>query len=541
MMNHSTQRFPNLLWISFEDVSPRFGCYGDLVARTPHTDRLAAEGTLFRNAFSTAGVCSPSRCAVITGMYAPSIGAHHHRTSHPEVHTPDLPTPYEVVPPAYVKLLPEYLRVKGYYCTNNFKTDYQFKAPFTAWDENGKEAHWRNRAAGQPFFSVFNLDVTHESGMWRNCDKRVTDPGQVALPPYLPDTDKSRQALALHYDNLESADRRLGELLRQLDEDGLADDTIVFVWSDHGEGIPRSKRWLYDSGICVPLIVRWPGHIAMGAESDQLVSTIDLAPTVLSLIGLPVPAHMQGQPFVGPKSKPREFVYAARDRHDESYDMVRAVRDGKYKYIRNYHPEKPYFDWVPYGHQHAILQEMWRLHAAGKLEGPQQTWMADGRPPEELYDCVSDPWETDNLAELPAFRDVLERMRRELDDWRRRIGDKGDIPEWQMVRQMWPDGTQPQTAPVQFVPIDAANPGRRTAPAGGHCQSPALLMLYCATQGASIAYTTDDGDNPCWRLYAAPIRLAEGAHRVRAKAVRIGYKPSEESKAAFTTVPPVQQ
>jgi hypothetical protein len=217
--------------------------------------------------------------------------------------------------------------------------------------------------------------------------------------------------------------------------------------------------------------------------------------------------------------------------------MVRAVRDGKYKYIRNYYPDKPYFDWVPYGHQHAILQEIWRLHAADELEGPQRALMADGRPPEELYDCVNDPHEIDNLAEQPGCRQVLERMRRELDGWRRRIGDMGDIPEWQMVRRMWPDGEQPATAPVQFVPIDEEHPGLEAAPGGGDYRAPALLMLYCATQGASIAYTTEEGAAPRWRLYTAPFRLPEGSGIVRAKAIRIGYAPGEETQVRLTVQP----
>jgi N-sulfoglucosamine sulfohydrolase len=527
---------PNVLWISFEDTSPRFGCYGDSLARTPHIDKLASEGMRFQNAFSTAGVCSPSRCAIITGMYAPSIGAHHHRTKKP-VYTDAHPTPYEVVPPAYVKLLPEYLRATGYFCTNNAKTDYQFNAPFTAWDENGNHAHWRNRNGDQPFFSVFNLGITHESGMWRDQVELLTNPDEVKLPPYLPNTDKSRKALALHYDNLEAADQMAGGLLRQLEEDGLADNTIVFIWSDHGEGIPRSKRWPYDSGTHVPLIVRWPGQIEPGTSSEQLVSMIDLAPTVLSLLGSPVPGHFHGQPFMGPAMCPRDYVYASRDRHDQGYDMVRAVRDSTYRYIRNYHPEKPYFDWVPYGHQHAILQEMWRLHAQGELQGPAHTLMADKRPVEELYDCKNDPHEIHNLAADPRYRKVLERMRQEQKDWSKRIGDMGDIPEERMVRMMWPDRIQPQTAPVQFVPIDEKNPGLEPANTDGYYQKPTLLMLFCATQGASIAYTLDEvteGEEPRWSLYTAPFLLPEGKTVVRSKAVRIGFKPSEETGLRLT-------
>ncbi len=528
----TTHTLPNILWISFEDTSPRFGCYGDDLAVTPNIDRLAAEGVVFQNAFSTAAVCSPSRCSVITSMYAPSIGANHHRTSTPQ-HTNELPTPYEAVPPAYVKLLPEYLRLKGYFCTNNGKTDYQFTAPFTAWDENGNEAHWRNRKQNQPFFSVFNLDVTHESGMWRAYDQLETDPASVQLPPYLPDTEKSRKALALHYDNLKQADQMAGTLLKQLEEDGLYENTIVFIWSDHGEGLPRSKRWLYDSGIRVPLIVRWPEKVEPNTTSEQLVSMIDLAPTVLSVLGFSIPGHMQGKPFLGEKNDQRDYVYAARDRHDEGYDMVRAVRDSKYKYIRNFHPEKPYFHWIPYGHNHAILQEIWRLYANDELKGPQQLLTAKERPVDELYDCEDDPFEINNLAEDPKYQTVLKRMRNELERWRDKIGDKGDIPEEQMVHTMWPNGIQPQTSSVQFVPIDKNHSGSEPMQEGDTYQAPALLMLDCATQGASIAYTFEESEPQHWRLYNAPLQLPVGNTRIHAKAIRIGYKPSEQTSAVF--------
>jgi N-sulfoglucosamine sulfohydrolase len=487
---------------------------------------------LYRNAFSTAGVCSPSRCAVITGMYATSIGAHHHRTS-TDSHTDYLPTPYETVPPPYVKTFTEYMRGQGYYCTNNRKTDYQFAAPFTSWDENNGQAHWRNRKPGSPFFAVFNLEKSHESGMWRKYDRLITDPADVALPPYLPDTEKSRRTLALHYDNLAENDAKVGMLLEQLEEDGLTDNTIVFIWSDHGEGLPRHKRWLYDSGTRVPLIVRWPGRINPGTVSDRLVSMIDLTPTVLSLTGITVPKHLQGEPFIGPKASEagREFVYAARDRHDVGYDMVRSVRDSRFKYIRNFYPDKHYFDWVPYGHQHGILQEMWRLYAEDKLEGPQKALMGNGRPAEELYDILNDPHEIRNLAEMPEYRGELARLSDELDRWRSKVGDMGEVPEPQMAKLMWPEGTKPVTAPVQFVPIDHDHIGNKDAAYGGvHTyKAPALLMLYCATQGASIAYTTEQGENCAWTLYTSPLRLPEGRTSIRAKAVRIGYAESREA------------
>jgi len=227
---------PNILWLSLEDTSPRFGCYGDEVARTPNLDKLASEGCRYPNAFSTAGVCAPSRSAIITGMYQTAIGSQHMRTRHTNAHAPQMPTPYDAVPPHYVKCFPEYLRMAGYYCTNNTKTDYQFTPPITAWDELSAQAHWRNRPDGTPFFAVFNRTVTHESGMWPEKRPEVeTDPDSVTLPPYIPNTPKARLALARHYDNIADNDAWVGEMLQQLEDDGLADNTIVFI---------RASVWL---------------------------------------------------------------------------------------------------------------------------------------------------------------------------------------------------------------------------------------------------------------------------------------------------------
>ena len=527
---------PNILWVSFEDTNPFYGCYGDPIARTPNVDRLAAGGCRWPNAFSTAGVCAPARSAVITGMYPTSIGTHHMRTAHTNPHAPELPTPYSAVVPHYVKCFPEYLRAAGYYCTNNVKTDYQFDPPLTAWDELSTEAHWRNRPdPAQPFFAVFNPTKTHESGMWpENCPEPTFDPDAIRLPPYFPDTPKVRQAMARMYTNIEHNDGILGGLLDQLEEDGLAENTVVFHWSDHGP-LPRGKRWPYDSGIRVPMIVRWPGEIEPGTVSDRLVSTVDLGPTVLSIAGVEVPWHVQGQAFLGPaEAPPREHVFAARDRHDEAYDMVRAARDKRFKYIRNYRPDLPYLSWIPYRNRHPILQEMWRLHAAGKLEGPQTLMFRHPRPVEELYDTLADPWETRNLAADPAFQPELERLRDALDDWRDEVGDLGEVPEAEMVRQWYPDGHRPTTAAPLLVPICEDSPGRDPAPEGGRFRGPVLLQLHCATQGASIAWTFEPGEKPRWQLYTTPLRLPAGRTTVRARAVRIGYHDSPEAAATFT-------
>lgn len=524
---------PNFLWVSFEDTNPYYGCYGDPVARTPTLDRLAAEGRRWTRCFSTAGVCAPARAAIITGMYSPSIGTHHMRTTHTHPAMSELPTPYSAVVPHYVKCFPEYLRAAGYYCTNNVKTDYQFTPPVTAWDELSTEAHWRNRPdPDQPFFAVFNPTRTHESGMWpENTPDIVFDPNEIELPPYFPDTPKVREAMARMYTNIERSDRELGELLQKLEEDGLADNTYVMHWSDHGP-LPRGKRWPYDSGIRMPLIVRGPG-IDAGSVDEELVSTVDLGPTVLSLAGVNVPQHMQGQPFLGAQAKPpREYIYAHRDRHDEAYDMVRAVRDRRFKYMRNFHTDQPYLPYIPYHNRHPIVQEVWRLHLAGELNETQSIMFKD-RPTEELYDTQADPYEINNLASDPAYADELERMRSSLDDWMNSIDDLGRISESEMVRRWYPDGEQPQTAAPVFVPHCEETPGMELANQGATLTGPAALQLHCGTQGASLTYTLEDGDKARWQLYTKPIRLEVGENKVRAKAIRIGYQESGEVEAVF--------
>jgi N-sulfoglucosamine sulfohydrolase len=538
----SDGRRPNILWISFEDTNPFYGCYGDKVANTPNLDRFAEQGCIWSNCFSTAGVCAPARSAVITGMYPISIGTMHMRTRHTNDAAPELPTPYSAVIPHYAKCFSEYLRGAGYYCTNNDKTDYQFEPPFTAWDECSKTAHWRNRPSqDQPFFAVFNLTRTHESGMWDDKDQEITtDPANIELPPYFPDTPKVRTSMARMYSSITYNDGLFGDLLTQLEEDGLADNTIVFHWSDHGP-LPRGKRWPYDSGVHVPMIVRWPHSIEPGTENERLISTVDLAPTVMSLCDIDVPRHFQGRAFLGDQdARERDYVYMSRDRYDESYDMVRAVRDKRYKYIRNCRPELPYLLWIPYRNRHPILQEMWRLYLAGELKDEQLAQFHYPRPSEELYDTKADPFELHNLARDSAHRGELRRLRDACDKWTDRVGDLGKMPESEMVRQWYPDGKQPQTAAPVFVPISTLKPGTSALSESDEADAvfvgdhPWIVQLYCATQGASIGYTFDLGEDPNWALYTKPVSLPEGDSVLRAKAIRIGYKESREAVARLS-------
>ncbi len=531
---------PNIVWISNEDMSPHLGAYGDRLARTPVLDRLATQSIRYTRAFTTAPVCAPSRAAIITGMHQSAIGAQHMRTS--ESRVAELPAPYVAVPPFYVKAFPEYLRAAGYYTTNRAKTDYQFGVPFTIWDDLGREAHWRHRPdPAQPFFSVFNLEVTHESQAFPSSPARkgkplITRPDDVEVPPYYPDTPLVREELARMYDNIADMDGQVGAILAQLEADGLAESTIVFYWSDHGDGLPRAKRSLYDSGLRVPLMIRWPkalaSTIAAGSVSDDLVSLVDLAPTVLALAGLEVPAHMHGRVLVGPAAAPPPpFVFGARDRMDIEYDMMRSARDRQFLYIRNMQPELPYAGHVIYRNQSAILQEWFKLHAEGRLSGAAALWMRTSRPAEELYDAVRDPHQIDNLAAAPAHRGTLERMRAAVTTWMAHIGDQGLITESEMVQRMWPGGMQPRTAQPYIVPRRTTDTPARTPTLTG--SDPFEVVIYVPTQGASVGYTTEEGPTPTWHLYTGPIRVVAPT-TIRAKAIRYGYLESAESRVAIT-------
>jgi len=554
---------PNVVWIIVEDCSPRLGCYGDDVARTPAIDALADDGARYEHAFATAGVCAPSRAATMTGTYQTALGAHHMRTTTHDV--AGLPDPYEAVPPHHVKGTSETLRRAGYYCTLDAKTDYQFGEPFTMWDHHGDGANWRDdaREPDQPFFSVLTVHATHESGMWDPGEfpdgsfhdpgeEPGTDPDAVEVLPYLVDSPGTRASIARYYDAIAWTDDWVEGVLDRLAADGHAEDTVVMLFSDHGQGLPRCKRWPYEGGIHVPLIVRGPG-VEPGVR-DRLVSLVDLAPTTLELAGVEPPAHAQGRPFLDPETttgdapEQREYVFAARDRHDEVYDTVRAVRDDRYKYLRNYQ-STPYVGWVPYRNRHPAMRDLLEREAAGELDEVQARWFAsaDERPVEELYDLYADPHETVNLADDPAYRDVLDRLRTALDDWMDRTGDRGHEDESATRRRGWPDGDQPTTATPHVIPNA---PGRRGNydPIEGETTlaAPARVRLQCTTQGASIGYALDpeeadtgatdpdEAEAGQWELYAGPVDLPAGTSTLRTKAVRYGFAESDVRTVTVT-------
>ena len=470
---------PNVLWISTEDISPDLGCYGDSYAVTPNLDKLAAQGTRFTRCFSHMGVCAPARSGIITGMYPTGIGTNHMRC--------------RGVPEPRVHCFTEYLRAAGYYCTNRSKTDYQFNAPTTAWDRCGRCDDWRGRAKGQPFFCVINFTGTHESRARCKPGAKLThDPAKATLPPYYPDTPIVRRDWAQYYDNITALDGQAAGVLEQLEADGLADDTIVWFWGDHGRGLPRGKRWIYDSGLLVPLLVRvpakWrktlcpdhPDSLKPGTVNGDLVAFVDFAPTMLSLCGVPVPEYIQGQAFLGTqKAKPRDYIYGARDRVDEAYDMIRCVRDKRFKYIRNFLPHLPRSLDVAYMNQMPTMKEMRRLFAEGKLKGPQLQYFEKPKPLEELYDTEADPHEVNNLAADPRHKATLERLRDALFTWMKETGDFGLLPECEFDALKRPGDTYAQTTAPG---VSVKKQGDAT-----------LVELVCATPGASIAYQVSAG------------------------------------------------
>jgi uncharacterized sulfatase len=414
---------PNILWITSEDNGPHLGCYGDTYADTPNLDALAARGLIYRNAWSNAAVCAPARTAIITGMYPTSLGAQHMRS------LVDLP--------ASIRLLPQYLREAGYYCTNNVKEDYNVRPNGSVWDESSNRAHWRGRRDDQPFFAVFNFTTTHESQIRQRPHRPVHDPAKVRVPAYHPDTPEVRRDWAQYYDKLTEMDRQAGNILRQLEADGLADDTIIFYFGDHGPGMPRCKRTPFNSGLNVPMIVSFPEKwrqlaakgYAPGSNTDRLVAFVDLAPTILSLAGIQPPAHMQGRAFHGEfAAAENSYLHGFRDRMDERYDMVRSTRDQRYVYVRNFMPHRRYGEHVAYMFQTPTTQVWQRLFQEGKLS-PAQARFWQTKPAGELYDLQTDPDEVHNLAESPEHREVLERLRGATHGFAISTRDVGFLPE----------------------------------------------------------------------------------------------------------------
>ncbi len=539
---------PNILWLVTEDMGSYIPPFGDSTIVTPNLSRLAKEGVVYPNLFSTSGVCAPSRAAITTGMYPSSIGANHMRTTSNTEET-GLPK-YTAIPPLQARMVSELLRMNGYYCSNNYKEDYQFKAPVTAWDESSPYAHWRNRDNGQPFFSIFNFTETHESGLfepygfreietrhyqsgdrnykWKNYGAshaqnrmaeedtpiHISKDTKFNIPPYLPDTEVVRRDMWKLYNNIAEMDRQVGSVLKQLEDDGLLENTIIIFYGDHGGPLPREKRLIYDTGLNTPMIIRFPNQLHAGTRNDELVSFVDFAPTLLSLIGITPREYMQGQAFLGDHKakKERRYIHAAADRFDGFTDVIRAVRDKRYKYIRNYRPEQNYYLPVEYRERIPAMQELLRMRKEGKLDSIQAQWFRNSKDAEELFDCIADPFELHNLAKNPEHAEKLSELRREMDRWLADIEDQPNLPEKELIEKLW---NGEKTKPVTLEPTIVSSEGK--------------ITISSKTPGASLGYKIipKSGTVPkVWTIYQEPFELPREA-RIVTQAHRIGFEPSE--------------
>ena len=426
---------PNILWITSEDHGPHLGCYGDAYATTPHVDALAARGFRYTHVWSNAPVCAAARTTLISGLYATSTGGEHMRSM---VSFPD-----------GKQMFPQLLRAAGYYCTNNAKEDYNLTEPGQVWDVSSRQAHWKNRPAGQPFFAVFNSTKSHESQIRTRPHAAVHDPAKVRIPAYHPDAPEVREDWAQYYDAVSEADGEAGARLAELALAGLTEETIVFYFSDHGSGMPRNKRWPYNSGLHIPLVIYIPQKFASlrpsdytpGGSSDRLVSLVDFAPTILSLAGVEPPDWMQGHAFLGPHAAPPQpYLYGFRGRMDEKIDLVRSVRDGRFVYVRNYLPHRIYGQYLQYMFETPTTRVWQRLHREGKLNAAQNAFW-NRKPPEELFDLRSDPDEVHNLATSAEHHDTLAKLRGANHEHLLATRDLGFLPEGEIHERS--QGTTP--------------------------------------------------------------------------------------------------
>lgn len=417
---------PNILWILGDDVGNEIGCYGDKLVRTPNVDRIANEGVRFTHCFTTAPVCSASRAGWNTGVYQTTTNTHNHRS-----HRKD-----GFALPQGVRLVSQRLHDAGYFTANvtdiapglraSGKTDFNFNVQGKAFDGT----HWNQRAKGQPFYAQINFTAPHKGPVWPEARKRkaLVDPRKVELPPYYPDHPVVRDEVANYLDAVNLWDEQVGGVLEALRADGLLENTAIFVFGDNGRCLLRGKQWLYDAGTQVPLVVRWPGHIKAGSVRRDPVIALDITATTIEMAGVARPQLMHGQSLLG--SARRTHVFTVRDRCDMTVDRIRAVRDGRFKLIRNFMPDRPYTQFNEYITKNYPTQQVIKdLHAAGKLDAVQAQWMAPRKPEFELYDHQADPHEVKNLAAEPKYKKDLMRLGAMLDRWIEETGDQGRTPE----------------------------------------------------------------------------------------------------------------
>ena len=438
---------PNIVWLVAEDQSQYFfPFYGDNSVTLPNISQLLENGIVYDGMNSPYPVCAPARSAIITGMYPNSIGTGNMRAYHYNrtVRTDNesiLGFPYYSSKLAeQIKPFTQILRENGYYTTNNSKMDYNFKLREDAWDESSKEASWEKRNKDQPFFSVFNFGVTHESQIWlRDKQELKVDPNDLSVPPFFPNDSLTRHALAVNYSNLVEMDKQMGEIIDKLKDQGLYENTYIFFYSDHGGPFPRHKRAIYDTGSKVPLVIKFPKRIKVKEKRNyDLLNFIDFAPTILSIAGLEIPKVYQGIAFLGSKKSKnkRNYSYSASDRFDEVTDKIRAVKTKKYKYIRNYDINKPHALNNYYRTQMALMRHLTALNESNLLSAQQKLWFNVPKNLEEFYDLENDPFELNNLIGEKKYSKEIENLRIQLDNWIDQINDPVNIPENELVKML---------------------------------------------------------------------------------------------------------
>ncbi len=470
---------PNILWIIAEDMGPELACYGTPEVKTPALDALAANGVRYTNAFTITGVCSTSRSSFMTGMYAMAIGAHNHRSHRSD----NFPLPDGV------RVITDWLRPAGYTTANiknltrdaklkkffkgTGKTDWNFKynSPVDPKLKPFDTANWSDLKDKQPFYAQINFSETHRGSAWNNAHTEIPgedwlDPAKVKIPPYYPDHPVTRGVWAQYLNTVMAVDKKVAFIREQLKQDGLDKNTVIVFLGDHGRAMPRGKQWVYDSGLSIPLIIYWPegnpdlpapANYKRGSVNDQLIESIDLSATTLSLAGVEKPAKMQGRIFLGDKSEAeRQYAFGGRDRGDETVLMIRTVRDKRYRYLRNKYPERPFLQINRYKEkQYPIIGLMRDLHSQGKLSGPPAVLMQPNRPKEELYDLKEDPYEIHNLIHSPDHKEIKVRLSKALDAWMDSIDDKGRIPEPKEVTDHWEnDASKRRDAELAARPKD---------------------------------------------------------------------------------------
>lgn len=509
------ETLPNIIWLVAEDQSPDwFPMYGDSTMRFPHIESLARDGVTFDNAYAPVPVCAPARSSIITGMYPTTLGTHNMRTHAPwrgvpgkkPYETLDIPS-YSPVVPDGVKMFTQYLREKGYYTSNGPKEDYNFEKLESAWDDSSKDPYWGGRKEGQPFFSVFNFSVCHESQIWkRGKDQLLISPSKVIVPPYFPDTDAVRHDLAVNYTNLKRLDNQIGLIITGLKRDGLYENSIIFFYGDHGGPFPRHKRALYETGTKVPMVIKFPKNEKSANRDNRFISFIDLAPTVLSLAGIEPPKVMQGKAQFGKfeVKKKAKYTFHTSDRFDAIYDRLRAVRSKRYKYIRSFDTLKSHALPVAYREQMPMMQELRKLYASGKLNENQARWLAPNKPEEELYDLENDPYELNNLVADPQVRDTLLHLRGVLNTWIDETNDLGRIPEAELIAKWLPNGEQRKLPPLEMEDKNEE------------------IRLMSTKTDATILWKKPQ--DSLWNIYTEPI---PNTISFEAKSERIGFADSE--------------